>query len=193
MGRAGLAASAAAPTPALVLSACSMDAPGPAVPAASPAPAVQDSSVPAEVTATGHPTGHRGDEPASGSRPRPATFAATAALADVRLLAGRIGPRLATGPASRRAGFVVQRRFAELGSDVRRETSHAPAGDSWGIPAGACENAASDHSSFEKAGFAVARLGSTRYAAYHSADDVPSAADRPHLARTGRLVRAWLR
>jgi hypothetical protein len=39
----------------------------------------------------------------------------------------------------------------------------------------------------------VARLGSTSYAAYHSADDVPSVVSRAQLARTGRLAWAWLR
>jgi hypothetical protein len=61
-----------------------------------------------------------------------------------------------------------------------------------GVPARACENTASDHWSFEKAGFAVARLGSTSYAAYHSADDLPGVVSRQQLGRTGRLVWAWL-
>jgi hypothetical protein len=61
------------------------------------------------------------------------------------------------------------------------------------VPATGCENTASDHWSFEKAGVVVARLGSTSYAAYHSADDVPSVVSRAQLARTGRLAWAWLR
>ncbi len=270
------------------------------------------------------------------SRPQVA-FDAAAAMADVRLLAGRIGPRLATGPAYRRAGQLVERRFEDLGYDARREFFRVPAGDSWGVPveagrsfnvvaeppgfdasrphvvlgahldtvavapgaednasgvavllevarlvsvdpvstrlpvvliafgaeeprgsgddlhhfgsrhhvaslsqaqrdaltamvsldrvgvgsvvpvctgplspprvqralletaaridvpAEACENTASDHWSFEKAGFAVARLGSTSYAAYHSPGDVPSVVDQRQLGRTGRLVWAWLR
>jgi hypothetical protein len=263
------------------------------------------------------------------------SFDAAAAEADVRVLAGRIGPRLATGPAFRRAGRLVERRFSDLGYDVRRESFPVPAGDSWGVPveagrsfnvvaeppgfdasrphlvlgahldtvavspgaednasgvavllelarlastqetrlpvvliafgaeeprgpgddlhhfgsqhhvaqlsagrlaatramvsldrvgvgavvpvctgplsparvqrslldmaeridvpANACENTASDHWSFEKAGVAVARLGSTSYAAYHSADDVPSVVSRSQLSRTGRLAWTWLR
>ncbi len=61
------------------------------------------------------------------------------------------------------------------------------------VPAHACEDTASDHWSFEKAGAAVARLGSTSYAAYHSAQDLPAVVDRAQLGRTGRLVQAWLR
>lgn len=255
----------------------------------------------------------------------------------MHLLAGRIGPRLATGPAYRRAGRSVERRLRSLGYDVRREVFAVPAGSSWGVPvragrsfnvvaepagfdsarphvvlgahldtvavapgaednasgvavllelarvlggdpstarlpvvlvafgaeeprgtgddlhhfgsqhhvrglapvrrealramvsldrvgvgrsvpvctgplspdgvqgallrtaeradvpAHACENTASDHWSFEKAGVTVARLGSTSYAAYHSAQDLPVVVDRAQLGRTGRLVRAWLR
>jgi len=265
------------------------------------------------------------------------SFDVTAALSDVRLLAGRVGPRLATGPAYRRAGRLVQRRLAGLGYDVRRESFQVPAGESWGVPvdggrsfnvvaeppgfdpsrrhlvvgahldtvaaapgaednasgvavllemarlavapgtrtrlptvlvafgaeeprgpgddmhhfgsrvhvrrmpvhkrqaltamvsldrvgvgsvvpvctgplspprvqrallrtaaridvpARACENTASDHWPFEKAGFAVARLGSTSYAAYHSAEDLPVVVNRAQLGRAGRLVWAWLR
>ncbi len=61
------------------------------------------------------------------------------------------------------------------------------------VPAQACENTASDHWSFEKAGFAVARLGSTSYAAYHSADDVPAVVDPAQLGRTCRVAWEWLR
>ncbi len=256
-------------------------------------------------------------------------------MRDVRLLAGAIGPRLTTDPAFRRAGRVVERRFARLGYTVRREEFRVPAGDSWGVPVAAgrsfnvvaepprfdpsrpyvvvgahldtvavapgaednasgvavlmevarlaaahktrqptvliafgaeeprgpgddmhhfgsrhhvrelpgtrrrsleamvsldrvgvgsvvpvctgplspprvrrellaagrragvpttrCENTASDHWSFEKAGFAVARLGSTSYPAYHSAADVPAVVSSAQLGRTGRLVWAWLR
>lgn len=60
------------------------------------------------------------------------------------------------------------------------------------VPAHACASTASDHWSFEKAGVAAARLGGTRYPAYHSADDVPSVVDPRQLARTGRLLWTWL-
>lgn len=50
----------------------------------------------------------------------------------------------------------------------------------------------SDHWSFVRAGLPGARLGSTSYAAYHSAGDVPSVVGRAQLARTGRIVLGWL-
>jgi hypothetical protein len=62
-----------------------------------------------------------------------------------------------------------------------------------GIPAVPCDNTASDHWSFEKAGHAVARLGSTPYAAYHSASDVPAVVNPAQLRRVGRVAWAWLR
>ncbi|MGH3334113.1 MAG: M28 family peptidase, partial [Nocardioidaceae bacterium] len=60
------------------------------------------------------------------------------------------------------------------------------------VPTQTCENTASDHWSFEKAGFAVARLGSTPYSAYHSSSDLPRVVDPAQLARVGRLTWAWL-
>jgi Zn-dependent M28 family amino/carboxypeptidase len=256
-------------------------------------------------------------------------------MADVRLLAGRIGPRLATGPRFRRAAAVVARRFDRYGWAVTTQRFGVPAGDSWGVPVeagtsrnvvatppawrptspyllvgahldtvavapGAEDNASgvavllevarlaadgrtrlpvvlvafggeeprgpgddqhhfgsmhyvgrlggaaaanlramvamdrvgvggavpvctgglselgvrddilararrlgipahpcrlttSDHWSFEKAGYAVARLGSTPYAGYHSTRDVPSVVDPAQLGRTGRLIWDWLR
>lgn len=50
----------------------------------------------------------------------------------------------------------------------------------------------SDHWSFVRAGLPGARLGSTSYAAYHSPADRPDVVDRAQLARTGRLLLAWL-
>lgn len=73
-------------------------------------------------------------EPESETEPEPLRFGAASAMADVRLLAGRIGPRLTTGPGFREAGRVVARRFAHLGYDVRRGPFRVPAGDSWGVP-----------------------------------------------------------
>jgi len=62
------------------------------------------------------------------------------------------------------------------------------------IPTGSCGvNTSSDHWSFEKAGISVARLGSTPYAGYHSAGDVPAVVGGDQLARVGRLTWAWLR
>lgn len=52
---------------------------------------------------------------------------------------------------------------------------------------------ASDHESFTDAGLPAARLGSTPYAAYHSASDVPAVVDPAQLRRTARVVASWLR
>jgi aminopeptidase YwaD len=51
----------------------------------------------------------------------------------------------------------------------------------------------SDHWSFVQEGLPGARLGSTPYAEYHSADDVPSVVDPAQLERTARLLVTWLR
>jgi Zn-dependent M28 family amino/carboxypeptidase len=50
----------------------------------------------------------------------------------------------------------------------------------------------SDHWSFVRAGLPGARLGSTPYAAYHSARDVPAVVSPAQLERVGRPVLAWL-
>ena len=50
------------------------------------------------------------------------------------VLAGEIGPRLATGPAYRDAGAYVSKHFQGLGYEVRRQRVDVPAGDSWGVP-----------------------------------------------------------
>ena len=54
------------------------------------------------------------------------------------------------------------------------------------------EQRSSDHWSFVRAGLPGARLGSTSYAAYHDASDVPSVVSPAQLERTGRLLLAWL-
>ena len=323
MGRASASASAVAAV--LVLAGCSASE-------SPPHRSERSSSLTASVSASLPPS--RSAAPLTPVEP-PARFDASAAMTDVRLLAGRIGPRLATGAAYRRAGRLVERRFARLGYDVRRETFPVPAGDSWGVPvdagrsfnvvaepagldpsephvvlgahldtvavapgaednasgvavllelaglaadsaprlpvvfiafgaeeprgtgddmhhfgsqhhvrrlppavrratvamvsldrvgvgrsvpvctgplspglvqqalldvaartdvpAHACVNTASDHWSFEKAGVTVARIGSTSYAAYHSAADRPEVVSRAQLARVGALVWTWLR
>jgi hypothetical protein len=61
------------------------------------------------------------------------------------------------------------------------------------VPTTVGTNDASDHESFADAGLPAARVGSTPYAAYHSAADVPSVVDRAQLARVGTLLTAWLR
>ena len=50
----------------------------------------------------------------------------------------------------------------------------------------------SDHWSFVRAGLPGARLGSTPYAGYHSAGDVPTVVSVAQLERVGRIVAAWL-
>ncbi|HET8961214.1 M28 family metallopeptidase [Nocardioides sp.] len=62
-----------------------------------------------------------------------------------------------------------------------------------GVPTEAQVNRSSDHWSFVRAGLPGIRIGSTPYAAYHSAADLPPVVSRAQLERTGRLVLAWLR
>ncbi|MEJ7707190.1 MAG: M28 family peptidase [Nocardioidaceae bacterium] len=63
-----------------------------------------------------------------------------------------------------------------------------------GVEATTCtDNTASDHWSYEQRGVAVARIGSTPYAGYHSSSDVPDVVAPAQLARVGRTVWAWLR
>jgi hypothetical protein len=279
-------------------------------------------------SSTSRPT--RRSTPTAAPAPAPPTFDRDRALGHVRVLAGRIGPRLATGPAFREAARYVGRRLSRAGYEVSRQRFGVPAGDSWGvpvaagtsanvvgwprgfdassqylvvgahldtvavapgaednasgvavllelarlagaagtrlptvlvafgaeeprgpgdtlhhfgsrayvdamsaaerralrgmvsldrvpvckgplsgprvidallavarrleIPTGSCGvNTSSDHWSFEKAGFPVARLGSTPYAGYHSAGDVPAVVGGDQLGRVGRLTWDWLR
>jgi len=53
-------------------------------------------------------------------------------------------------------------------------------------------NQSSDHWQFVQAGMPGVRLGSTPYAAYHSAGDLPGVIKPEQLTRTGRLLLAWL-
>ncbi|WP_298520279.1 M28 family peptidase, partial [uncultured Nocardioides sp.] len=55
------------------------------------------------------------------------------------------------------------------------------------------EQRSSDHWSFVQEGLPGARLGSTPYAAYHSAQDLPPVVDPAQLERTARLVVSWVR
>ena len=62
-----------------------------------------------------------------------------------------------------------------------------------GIPTSACaDNTSSDHYSYELVGVTAARLGSTPYAGYHSAADVPAVVEPAQLGRVGRLMWTWL-
>ena len=54
------------------------------------------------------------------------------------------------------------------------------------------DDRASDHWSFVRAGLPGVRLGSTPYAGYHSAGDVPAVVEPAQLRRTARIVVAWL-
>ncbi len=56
----------------------------------------------------------------------------------------------------------------------------------------ACVNRSSDHWSFVRAGLPGVRLGSTPYAEYHSARDLPRVVSPAQLGRMGRVVAAWL-
>ncbi|WP_426244325.1 M28 family metallopeptidase [Nocardioides sp. LHG3406-4] len=61
-----------------------------------------------------------------------------------------------------------------------------------GVPIVRDSNRSSDHWSFVRSGMPGVRLGSTSYAAYHSASDVPGVVDDRQLRRAGRVVLAWL-
>jgi hypothetical protein len=74
---------------------------------------------------------------------------------------------------------------------IRRELLRAAG--RMGIPAAPCENQASDHWSFDKAGLPAARIGSTPYVEYHSAADRPRVVQPRQLTRVGRLMWEWLR
>ncbi len=70
----------------------------------------------------------------------------------VRFLAGRIGPREASSADFRRAAAWVERQFAALGYEVRRNPVHVPAGNSWGIdvPAGTTFNVVAVPAGFDR-------------------------------------------
>jgi hypothetical protein len=60
------------------------------------------------------------------------------------------------------------------------------------IPTTVGLNTTSDHESFAVEGLPAARVGSTPYAGYHSAADVPAVVDPAQLRRVGRLLIAWI-
>ncbi|MBD3914577.1 M28 family peptidase [Nocardioides hwasunensis] len=123
----------------LALGACSDDS-------ARPAPAPSSPSL----TPTSQPPTTEGT-PGSTSRPSPSMSSEPVAPGDldrstavrtVRHLAGRIGPREATGPSFRRAADWVSDRFAAMGYDVSRQRIDVPAGVSWqGAPLAAGRSA----------------------------------------------------
>ncbi|WP_377322278.1 M28 family metallopeptidase [Pimelobacter simplex] len=68
------------------------------------------------------------------------------------------------------------------------------AGRRAGVPTAAeTGQRSSDHWSFVRAGLPGLRIGSTPYAGYHDARDLPRLVDARQLDRVGRLVLAWLR
>jgi Zn-dependent M28 family amino/carboxypeptidase len=81
--------------------------------------------------------------------------------------------------------------YGGRGSDAVREQLVAAARRA-DVASRRCENRASDHWSFEKAGIPAARIGSVPYAEYHSARDVPDVVSRAQLARTGLVAWEWL-
>jgi Peptidase family M28 len=105
------------------LAGCSGDAPEAVPPARSPSVSPTPTPTP---TSPASGTTAPGDE-------TPA-FSTRRAMRTVRVLAGDIGPRLATGPAFRRATRWVEGRFTDLGYDVAVQRFVVPAGDSWGVP-----------------------------------------------------------
>ncbi|MBC9732700.1 M28 family metallopeptidase [Nocardioides marmotae] len=89
-------------------------------------------------------------------------------------------------------GSVLPVGSAGDGDQVQRQL--LAAAERAGVPAVSdLEQRSSDHWSFVRAGLPGARLGSTSYAAYHRATDVPAVVSRDQLGRTARTVVSWLR
>ncbi|MDQ3094349.1 MAG: M28 family peptidase, partial [Actinomycetota bacterium] len=76
--------------------------------------------------------------------------------------------------------LVVQQQLVEAAATVDVATTSCT------------DNQSSDHWSFEKAGLAAARIGSTPYAAYHSAADLPGVVSGSQLRRVGTTMWQWL-
>lgn len=78
-------------------------------------------------------------------------------------------------------------------SPLRVRAGLVAAARALGVPSSTCaDNASSDHWQFERAGETAARLGSTPYAGYHSAGDVPAVVEPAQLGRVGRVAWRWL-
>ena len=89
-------------------------------------------------------------------------------------------------------GEVVPVGSPEDGDPLRTEL--LVAAERIGVPTVAeAGQKSSDHWSFAREGLPGVRLGSTPYAGYHSADDVPEVVDPRQLAQVARVVVAWLR
>ncbi len=88
-------------------------------------------------------------------------------------------------------GAAVPVGSAGLSDPVQR--SLLAAAQRAGVPTVADpEQRSSDHWSFVRDGLPGARLGSTSYVEYHSADDVPGVVQPAQLSRVGRLLLEWL-
>jgi hypothetical protein len=97
-------------------------------PAPTPTPPTPTSAAPS-------PTPAPSTAPSSTApRPNPVRFDADRALRDIRRLATDIGPREATSKNFAEAADLVEKRFEDLGFDVRRTRVDVPAGNSWGTP-----------------------------------------------------------
>ncbi len=122
---------------ALLLAACSGevgDRPDRSTPSSLPT-GIASGSPTATASTTGSVVGTATPaEPTSDPDPPVPAFSAQRAMRTVRFLAGEIGPRLATGPAFRRAARWVQRELESSGYDVTTQSYPVPAGDSWGVP-----------------------------------------------------------
>ncbi|GAB6984573.1 hypothetical protein JCM10369A_10970 [Nocardioides pyridinolyticus] len=79
------------------------------------------------------------------------------------------------------------------GTDLGPAEDLAAAAKRAKVPVVVAANTTSDHESFAVAGVPAARLGSTDYDEYHSADDLPRVVDPAQLGRVGRVLMAWLR
>ncbi len=88
-------------------------------------------------------------------------------------------------------GAVPLSAFSATATGIRDELARVARRQ--GIPTVVGLNTTSDHESFVVAGLPAARVGSTDYAEYHSADDLPSVVRPAQLERVGRLLSAWLR
>jgi hypothetical protein len=123
---------------ALVLGACSDPTPRTPPPSEDPS-----SSAPAAQSTEGTETASSPTpDPTSVPDPMSADDLDSAiAVRTVRHLAGRIGPREATGPAYDRAAGWVAGELTRLGYDVDRQRVDVPAGESWGVSVAAGRSA----------------------------------------------------
>ncbi|MCY4726161.1 M28 family peptidase [Nocardioides sp. STR2] len=147
--RRGAAASAAVAL--LVLGGCSTERPERDASVAPPRESVEDPADGREEPAEPSPTVETSPErvePLSAGDVDPATAARA-----VRHLAGRIGPREATGAAYDRAAGWVAGELTRLGYDVTHQRVDVPAGESWGVPvpAGRSANVVATPAGFDPA------------------------------------------